>query len=55
MAGIEEMQSYYDQIKCNVISAIWEINTKYLRSTEQKYLYLPILVSVSFPSRGNFN
>lgn len=55
MAGIEEMQSYYNQIQCNVISAIWEINTKYLRSTEKKSLYLPELVSVSFPSLGNFD
>lgn len=55
MADIEEMQSYYNQIQCNLISAIWEINTKYLRSTEQKSLYLPKLVSVSFPSQGNFD
>ena len=50
MAGIEETQSYYNQIQYNVISAIWEVNTKYLRSTEEKPLYLPELVSVSFPS-----
>lgn len=50
MAGIEETQSYYNQIQCNVISAIWKVNAKYLRSTEEKSLYLPELASVSFPS-----